>query len=118
MNKFNFFVLVGLFSAISFSQSKIEEDIQSSFTNAKKGIYWALTNIPAKKTKIEYDLITDDKLIASIKLTKVINGIKIESTGYNFSNEVTIKIFKSYDNLVKEGYLAEKPAEQEKVENE
>lgn len=58
-----------------------------------------------EKAKLENDLIVEDKLLASVKLDKEINGIKIVSVGFNNSNEVTIKIFKSYDSLVKEGYL-------------
>lgn len=79
--------------------------MDAAFQNAKKGIYWALSNIPEKKSKLENDLIVEDKLCATVKLDKEINGIKIVSTGYNNSNDVTIKIFKSYDSLVKEGYL-------------
>jgi len=39
-------------------------DIDYAYQNAKKGIYWALANIPEKKTKLESDLIADDKLYA------------------------------------------------------
>ncbi len=100
-------LFVFLFIPISFhySQTKIETDVDSAFQNSKKGIYWALSNIPEKKAKLENDLIVDDKLLASVKLDKEINGIKITSVGFNNSNEVTIKIFKSYDSLLKEGYL-------------
>ncbi len=87
------------------SQSKIETEVDLAYQNAKKGIYWALSNIPEKKSKLENDLILEDKLCASVKLDKEINGIKIVSVGFNNSNEVTIKIFKSYDSLVKDGYL-------------
>jgi len=105
----NVFILTCFFS-LSFccfanAQNKIEEDIEIAYQNAKKGIYWALDNIPEKKVKIENDLIADDKLYAKVKLEKEIFGIKIESTGYNHSNEVTIIIYKSDDALVKEGYL-------------
>ncbi len=89
----------------SFSQPKTENDIDSAYQNARKGIYWALSNIPEKKSRLENDLIVEDKLCSSVKLDKEINGIKIVSVGFNNSNEVTIKIFKSYDSLVREGYL-------------
>jgi hypothetical protein len=101
--------LVFLFSlGLSFTinaQSKIEEDIEAAYQNAKKGIYWTLNNIPDKKAKLESDLIAEDKLYAKVKLEKGIEGIKIESTGYYHSNEVIIKIYKSDDSLEKEGYL-------------
>ncbi len=101
------FLIVFLFIPISFhyAQTKIETDVDTAFQNAKKGIYWALSNIPEKKAKLENDLIVEDKLLASVRLDKEINGIKILSVGFNNSNEVSIKIFKSYDSLVKEGYL-------------
>jgi hypothetical protein len=73
--------------------------------NAKKGVYWALSNIPGKKTKIENDLIANDKLYSSVKLQKEIGGVKIESTGFSESISVTITFYKSYDNLKKEGYI-------------
>lgn len=88
-----------------FAQTKIEDEISPALMNAKKGVYWALSNIPGKKTKIENDLIANDKLYSSVKLQKEIGGIKIESTGFNESISVTITIYKSYDNLKKEGYI-------------
>jgi len=100
-----FLSCVIIFQADLLAQNKVETDIDVAFQNAKKGVYWALTNIPGKKTKIENDLIADDKLYASVKLSKEINGIKIESSGYFNSNEVIIKIYKSNDSLEKEGYL-------------
>ncbi len=97
--------LVFFFSLICFSQEKLESDIDYAYQNAKKGIYWALANIPEKKNKLESDLISDDKLYAVVKLHKEVNGIKVESTGYYHSNEVRIKIYKSFDSLEKDGYL-------------
>jgi len=96
---------VFFFSLVSFSQEKLESDIDYAYQNAKKGIYWALANIPEKKTKLESDLIADDKLYAVVKLHKEVNGIKVESTGYYHSNEVRIKIYKSFNSLEKDGYL-------------
>jgi len=105
-----FLLVVGLcFWSNLQAQSKIEEDFEIAYQNAKKGIYWALENIPEKKAKIENDLIADDKLYASIQLQKEVNGIKIESIGYNHSNSIVIKIYKSYDSLVKEGYMKRIP---------
>lgn len=89
----------------SSAQTKVDDDISPAFMNAKKGIYWALSNIPGKKMKIENDLIANDKLYASVKLEKEIGGVKIESTGFDASITVSITVFKSYDNLKKEGYI-------------
>ena len=87
------------------AQEKLESDIDYAYQNAKKGIYWALTNIPEKKTKIEKDLIADDKLVAEVTLYKEVNGVKVISTGYYHSNKVTITVYKSYDTLEQEGYV-------------
>lgn len=103
------YILTFLFSLTTHfsgnAQSKTENDIEVAYQNAKKGIYWALNNIPVKKFKLDNELISDDKLYAKVKLEKEIEGIRIESTGYNSSNEVTIRIYKSDDSLVKEGFL-------------
>jgi hypothetical protein len=104
-------ILILLIPGNSFCQSKIEDDIGYAFQNAKKGIYWALDNIPDKKSKIENNLIADDKLYSFVKLSKVVDGIKIESTGYYNTNEVTIKIFRSNESLENSGYLKKKEPE-------
>ena len=106
-----FLLSILIFSSTIFAQQKTENDIDLAYQNAKKGIYWALANIPEKKQSIDNDLIADDKLYASVKLSKEFNGVKIESTGYYLSNSVSIVIYKSDDSLEKEGY---KKSEDEK----
>jgi hypothetical protein len=100
--------LILITSGLSFYQSEYESDIDQAYLNAKKGIYWALENIPEKKSKAGNNLIADDRLYSSVKLTKGVNGIKIESTGYHNSNEVTIKIFRSNESLEQDGFLKRK----------
>ena len=94
-----------LFFGFINAQTKIDDDIAPAFLNAKKGIYWALSNIPSKKTKIENDLVANDKLYSSVKLQKEIGGVKIESTGYGETISITIIIYRSYDSLKKDGYI-------------
>ena len=88
----------------SLAQEKLESDIDITFQNAKKGIYWALSNIPIKKSRIENDLIAEDRLYASVRLDKEVNGVKVVSKGFYQTNEVEITIYKSYDSLKAEGY--------------
>lgn len=97
--------LAALLSTTSFSQEKIESDIDYAFQNAKKGIYWALSNLPQKKKKLESDLITDDRLYAHVRLDKEVNGVKIVSTGHYQTIKVTISIYRSNDSLEEYGYL-------------
>ena len=94
-----------IISACVTAQTKTDEEINSAFQNAKKGIYWALANIPEKKSRIKNDLIFEDKLYCKVKLDKKINGVKIESTGFYNSNQVTVTIYKSIDSLKKEGFI-------------
>ncbi|MGQ9845856.1 MAG: hypothetical protein ACUVQN_06625 [Caldisericia bacterium] len=102
--KLSLFVLI-LYSINLYSQEKIESDIENTFVNAKKGVYWALSNLGGKKAKFEKLLIADDKLISKVKVSKELNGVRIESTGYNNTNEVTIVIYRSADSLIKDGYI-------------
>ena len=90
------------FSAVMISS---EDSLDIAYNNAKKGYYWALSNIPERKSRLDNDLIADDKLIASIKLFKEVNGVKIESTGFHLTNQIRIIIYKSYDSLMKEGFI-------------
>jgi hypothetical protein len=82
-----------------------DKNIEIAFTYAKKGIYYALSSVPEDKSRLNRELIDNNKLFAKVKLSKEINGVKIESTGYYFSSEVTIKIYRSFDSLIKDGYL-------------
>ena len=97
--------LAALLSTTGFSQEKMESDIDYAYQNAKKGIYWALSNIPEKKSKTESDLIADNRLYAHVRLDKEVNGVKIVSTGYYQTNKVTISIYRSNDSLKENGYL-------------
>ena len=105
MKIFLLFTIVLLSISFVNAQSKIDDDISPAMMNAKKGVYWALSNIPGKKVKIENDLIANDKLYSSVKLQKEVGGVKIESTGYSESISVTITVYRSYDSLKKEGYI-------------
>jgi len=99
-------LLVFLFcSTVSLAQDKVESDIEFALQNAKKGIYWALSNIPVKKTKIEKSIVNEDKLLAKVKIAKELNGVRIESTGYYQTNEVAVVIYRSRDSLLKDGYI-------------
>lgn len=101
----SFIALLILLPISSFSQSKIESDIESALVNAKKGVYYALTNLQGKKAKFEKSLIADDKLIAKVKVSKELNGVKIESIGFFQTNELTIVLYKSSESLIKDGYI-------------
>ncbi len=100
-----FFFLSILFSHSLYSQTKIESDIETTLVNAKKGVYWALSNLGGKKAKFEKLLINNDMLIARVRIAKELNGVKIESTGYYNTNEVTIVLYRSADSLIKDGYV-------------
>ena len=104
-----FLILLVVISSGSFAQQKIEADIEVAFQNAKKGVYYALSNIPPKKARMDGNLISNDILLANVKLSKEVNGIKVESTGYYHSNEVKIVIYKSNDSLIKDGYVTSPP---------
>lgn len=100
-----FFSIFFTISSLTIAQSKVDSDIEAALVNARKGIFWGLMNIPIKKAKLEKSLINDDKLVARVKITKELNGVKIESTGYNNTNEVTIILYRSADSLIKDGYI-------------
>lgn len=99
--------ILGIILAVQFglyAQSKTDIDIDLAYQNAKKGIYWALSNIPGKKASLDNDLIGEDRLYASVKISKEVNGVKVSSKGYYQTNEVDITIYKSYESLKSEGY--------------
>lgn len=107
MKHLTLFVFI-IASICTSAQTNTDDEINTAFQNAKKGIYWALSNIPEKKSRINNDLIFEDKLCCRVKLNKKINGVKIESTGFFNSNQVTVVIYKSNDSLKEEGFIKEK----------
>jgi len=98
-------LIIILFSTQIFSQAQLENNIDLAYQNAKKGIYWSLNNIPENKSRLKHDLIDKDKLYSTVQIVKEIDGVKIISTGYNNSTEVSIKIYRSFKSLIKDGYL-------------
>lgn len=98
-------VLIVFFPVVLFTQEFSESIIDTAFFNAKRGIYWCFSNLPVKKTSLENHLVANDKLVASVKIKKEIDGFKIESSGYYSTAEVKITLFKSKDNLIKEGFI-------------
>lgn len=84
----------------------MEEELTIAFNYAKKGVYYGLSNVKGMKTKLEDKLIENNKLQSTVKVSKEINGVRIESTGYYESTSVTVILYRSYDSLVKDNYLS------------
>lgn len=99
------FIFISFFYQSLLAQPKMEADLDHAFQNAKKGIYWALANIPERKAKEEKDLIADDKLISEVKLYKEENGVKVIATGYYNTTSITVVTYRSNDSLLNDGYL-------------
>ena len=104
MKAFQIIIIFLLVQFSSLAQTKTDGDIDLAYQNAKKGIYWALSNIPGKKANLDNELIAEDKLYATVKLSKEVNGVKVSSKGYYQTNQVEIIIYKSYESLKSEGY--------------
>lgn len=100
------FIIPFLFVLILSAQEEttFEDDIDRAFIHAKKGLYFALSNIPVSKNTMSQDLIDSDVLIASVRLTKETNGVKVTSTGIYKTYSVDLTVYRSYDSLEKEGY--------------
>ena len=67
-----------------------------------------MENIPENKSRISHDIISGEELISNVKLEIEINGVKITSTGYENTTQVSIITYKSIASLEKEGYLKNK----------
>lgn len=102
-------LLLAFIISLSFSFSlwadNMENEITAAMQNAKKGIMFGLGNLKTKKNKLDNTLIAEDKLIAEIKITKEINGVKVESTGYFNSTTVTVVLYRSYESLLRDKYI-------------
>ncbi len=101
-----FIILISLSNGLP--QVHSDTLVSKAFQNAEKGIIWMLSNIPENKTRFGHDLISDDRLISTVRLDVEINGVKIESSGFENTTEVNIRIYRSVESLTKDGYLKNK----------
>lgn len=81
------------------------EDIEIAYQNAKKASVWGLNNMRIRKPKSENKIIEKDALLAIVKIEKEINGVKVYARGFSGTTEVCITAFRSYETLLKEGYI-------------
>ncbi len=80
-------------------------DVDSAYKNAQKGLQWGLANIKAKKVRSENKLVADNNLIATVKIEKEINGVKLAAFGFCGSTEISLILYRTFAALVQEGYL-------------
>lgn len=92
-------------SALFAQSSGLEDNLQQAYTNAKKGVYYAFSNIPDRKSSLSKELIEKDKLIANVKLSKEVRGVKVEAEGFYESYQIKIILYRSYEKLIEDGYL-------------
>lgn len=97
---------LSLFILISFTLSASgTEQLDKAYANAKKGLQYGLSNLKEKRSRDEYKLIETDRLLAEVKISKEIGGVKIEAKGFSEGEEVTVVTYRSYESLVRDGYI-------------
>jgi hypothetical protein len=106
-------IIIFLLPLTIHAQKQMETTLDLAYQNAKKGVYWALANIPENKSRIQSDLIAEERLYASVKLEKEFNGVKIVSTGFCNSTQISITLYRSTDGMIRDGYI-KLPGEEEK----
>lgn len=100
-----YFILFACAVVFATINQTMDDAINSALQNSKRGIYYALSNLKKPKAKLENKLVAENKLYASVKLSKEVNGVKVESTGYHDGAEVTIVVYRSFADLIKEGFI-------------
>lgn len=98
-------VLLIAASILAAQPTSLKENLDQAFTFAQKGVEYAFSNIPDRKSSLNNDLIDNDQLIANVKLSKEVHGVKVESEGYFGSYRIKITLYRSYDKLVEDGYI-------------
>ncbi len=99
-----------LFPILMFGQtieekSKFNDKVDSAYANAMKGVYFALENIPERKNSVSKDLISNDELIAKVKISKEVGGVYVHSAGFYKTFKVIAEIYRDYKSLKTEGYI-------------
>ena len=103
-------LVILLFPVLMFGQtiedkSGFKVKVDSAYANAMKGVYYALENIPEKKNSVSKDLISDNELIAKVKISKGVNGVSVVATGLYNSYKITAEVYRDYKSLKDEGFI-------------
>jgi len=103
-------LLLVLFPILMFGQtitneSSFKTKVDSAYLNAMKGVFFALENIPERKNSISKDLITDNELVAKIKIGKGAGGVYVQSVGFYKTYKVTTEIYRDYKSLKNDGVI-------------
>ena len=99
-----------LFPALMFGQTitnktDFKTKVDSAYTNALKGIHFAIENIPERKNSISKDLIAKNELIAKVKISKEAGGVFVQSVGFYKTYKVTTEIYRDYKSLKDDGII-------------
>lgn len=94
-----------LFGQAINQKSDFKGKVDSAYINAMKGVSFALENLPEKRSSTSKDLIAENELIASVKVSKEVGGVVIQSLGYCNTYKVTVEVYRDYETLIKEGII-------------
>ena len=94
-----------MFGQTEISKSNFKAKVDSAYTNALKGIYFAIENIPERKNSVSKDLILNNELIAKIKISKETGGVYVQSIGFYKTYKVTTEIYRDYKSLKNDGTI-------------
>lgn len=99
-----------LFTDVALAQEKKKDvkfssKIDVAYSNSMKGIYFALENIPKRKNSVSKELISNNELIAKVKISKEVGGVSVHSVGFYNSYKVSVEIYRDYKSLKDEGFI-------------
>lgn len=94
-----------LFGQTVEKKSKFEGKVNIAYANAMKGVCFALENIPDRKKSVSKELISDNKLIARVKISKEVGGVSVVAVGFYDTFKITAEIYRDYKSLKSEGII-------------
>jgi hypothetical protein len=100
-----------LFGQTINQKSDFKEKVDLAYKNAMKGVYYALENIPERKNSTTKDLIANNEIISTVKISKSVGGVSVQSNGFFNTYKVTVEIYRDYASLKSEGVIDYIPKE-------
>lgn len=86
-------------------QTDFKEKVDLAYKNAMKGVCFALENIPERKNSVSKDLIANNEIISTVKISKSVGGVSVQSKGFFNTYQVTVEIYRDYVSLKNEGVI-------------